>query len=259
MHRSMSFCCIANYIAIATFMVITNLSYAYDTSSSQDWKFSGNLYLWAVSIGGETSAGDDIDIGFDDVWDNLNVALMGWGAARNGNWVICTDIQYAVLEGNDNTTADLVGQPVEARLNLKMTQWLAQVAGGYTVSRSEKHMLDVFAGARYFYQKSEFEFRVGSEKLEFNDSKDVIDGIIGVNSHLNLNDNWYLSSYVDVGTGDSEFTWQGMATLGYKLNNFDAIIGYRHIYWDFEDDEDLGEDYNNFDLSGPLAGITFRF
>ena len=109
MHRRISFCCIAKYIAIATFMVITNPSYAYDTSSSQDWKFSGNLYLWAVSIGGETSAGDDIDIGFDDVWDNLNVALMGWGAARKGNWVIFTDIQYAVLEGDDRTTADLVG------------------------------------------------------------------------------------------------------------------------------------------------------
>ena len=238
---------------------VSNSSYAYDTTASEGWKFSGNLYLWAVSIGGETSAGDDIDIGFDDVWDNLNIALMGWGAARNGNWVIFTDIQYAVLEGDDSTTADLVGQPVNAKLNLKMTQWLAQVAGGYTVSRSEKHMLDLFVGARYFYQKSEFDFRVDSEKFEFNDSKDVIDGIVGVNSNLALNDSWYLSSYVDVGTGDSEFTWQGMAVLGYKLNNFDATIGYRYIYWDFEDDEDLGEDYNNFDLSGPLAGITFRF
>jgi hypothetical protein len=246
-------------LAMLIFFFISMSTKAHESSPVEGWQFTGAFYMWGTSIGGETSEGDDIDIGFDDVWDNLNISLTGHGVARNGNWLVFTDIQYADLEGGDNTTANIVGQPVKAKLDVRMKQWIVQAGGGYTVSKSDKHILDVIAGARYFYQDTELKFKIGPLTGKVDDSKDNLDAIIGINNHLNLNDKWYLNSYVDIGTGESEFTWQAMALLGYEFKTFNAVFGYRHLYWDFDGDKGLGKDYNEFDLSGPVVGVVFTF
>ena len=41
------------------------------------WEFAGELFLWGAGIGGTPSAGDDVDISFGDLIDNLDFAVMG--------------------------------------------------------------------------------------------------------------------------------------------------------------------------------------
>ncbi len=38
---------------------------------------------------------------------------------------------------------------------------------------------------------------------------------------MNLNQNWYLPFHFDVGTGDTNLTWQAFAGVGYKIGSFD--------------------------------------
>ena len=83
----------------------------------------------------------------------------------------------------------------------------------------------------------------------------VWDGIVGVTGELNLNDKWYAPYYLDVGAGNSNFTWQAMAGVGYRFDKFDAILTYRYMDWDF-DDNDVFDDLN---LSGPMIGIEGEF
>lgn len=242
-------------------IVIFSQAHAEEEKSESGWQFNASIYLWGMAIGGETSSGEDIDISFSDLWDNLNIAMMTWLVARNGDWLVFGDLQYADIEGDDNTTINPgPGMGVNGELNLEFTQWVVQTGGGYTVSKSSKHVFDVLAGVRYIHQDAEIKLDIGlPQKLKRDASEDNIDAIIGVNSLLYLNDKWYLHSYADVGTGESKFTWQGMAALGYQFNSFDALLGYRYIYWDFDGSKGLGKLYDDLDFSGPQAGVTFRF
>ena len=252
---------ILSLVILATAIFTSTQASAEEQPPSGGWEFSTSVYLWGLSIGGETADGEDIDIGFSDLWENLNFAVMTWVTARNGNWLVFGDVQYAHLEGDDSTTVNVgPGMELDADLDLELTQWVIQAGGGYTVSRSSKHILDVFAGFRYLYQDSELEFDIGATDIvKVDDSADNIDAIIGVNSMLYLNEKWYLNSYLDVGTGESNLTWQGMALLGYQFNTFSAVMGYRYTYWDFDGDKGLGKDYDELDFSGPIVGATFRF
>jgi hypothetical protein len=251
---------ITGFILGALMAAFTQAS-AEEDNSEQGWQFTANLYVWGQSIGGESSSGEDIDISFSDIWENLNFAMMTWLVARNGNWLVFGDIQYADIEGDDNTDIDPGdGMTIPGELDLEFTQWVVQTGGGYTISKSNKHVFDVIAGVRYIHQDAEIKLDIGMpQKLKTDETADNIDAIIGVHSLLRLNDKWYLQSYADIGTGESDFTWQGMASLGYQFNSFDALLGYRHIYWDFDGNKGLGKLYKDLDFSGPQVGAAFRF
>jgi hypothetical protein len=61
--------------------------------------------------------------------------------------------------------------------------------------------------------------------------------------------------YVDVGTGSSNLTWQGMIGLAYAFKRIDIMGVYRHLQYDLND-EDL---IQNMRFSGPAVGLRFRF
>ncbi len=59
---------------------------AQDTGADDRWKFKAALYLWTAGIQGTTRRGNEIDVGFDDIWDNLDMAFRGAFAARKSKW-----------------------------------------------------------------------------------------------------------------------------------------------------------------------------
>jgi hypothetical protein len=54
------------------------------------WTFGGEAYFWGASIGGTSAAGDDIDIPFSDILDNLNIGLMTLVVARKNKRCRCS-------------------------------------------------------------------------------------------------------------------------------------------------------------------------
>jgi hypothetical protein len=61
--------------------------------------------------------------------------------------------------------------------------------------------------------------------------------------------------YLDIGTGSSELTLEGVVGLAYGFNWFDIVAAYRHLYYDMDDDGLL----QDMRFSGPAVGLTFRF
>jgi len=55
---------------------------AEETALGDDWRYSASIYLWGAGIKGETAAGSVVDIGFDTLISNLNMAFMGAFEAR---------------------------------------------------------------------------------------------------------------------------------------------------------------------------------
>jgi len=70
-----------------------------------------------------------------------------------------------------------------------------------------------------------------------------------------LNEHWYLPYYADIGTGDSDLTWQLFGGIGYMFNWGDIKLGYRYLKYDQDDDKLL----QDFTFDGFLLGVGFRF
>ena len=233
-----------------------------DPASAENWQFGGEIYLWGAGIGGETSAGDDIDISFSDILKNLDMAFMGSLAARKGKWTLFTDVIYLNVSDDKSrtTTADLIDRPVTAKLDVGLKAWVVTAAGAYAVHESDRTRLDVLAGGRYLWVKPDLEFRIeevgpfGPWRQRVAESEDFLDAIVGVRGKTELSDKWYLTYYGDIGTGDSDLTWQLLAGFNYRFSKVDATFGYRYVKWKFDDFT-----LDNLNLSGPYAGVKFDF
>jgi len=120
--------------------------------------------------------------------------------------------------------------------------------------------MEVLAGARYLWLKPELDLHVTgplkSRDKSISDSGDVWDGIVGIRGNVNLDKNWYVPYYVDIGTGDSTLTWQWMAGFGCKVSKVvDIVAAWRYLSWKFDDNKVLDKLY----INGPLVGVRFRF
>ena len=223
-----------------------------EVSVSDEWEYAASLYLWTSSIGGETSDGADIDVSFSDILDNLDFVYMGDFRARKGKWGYKVDLMYLKLGNSPNTLT-----PIGAELtDMQLEAWIVTPTVAYRVMESEKLDLDVLAGARYLYMKPELTFSPGGKRSV---SDSAWNGIVGIRGNYNLNKKWSMPFQFDVGTGDTDLTWQAFAGVAYKFENVDVTAGYRHVQWDFEDSDTFGSQFNEFSMSGPIFGATYRF
>lgn len=222
---------------------------------SDDWEFAASIYMWGAGIDGETSTGDDFDVKFKDILDNLDFTFMGDFGVKKGKWGLLTDVIYMDIEDDD-------GQSLTQRLTLSEVEikaWIVTSVVTYRVIQSDRWNLDLQAGARYLYLKPEMKIEGPLETRKASDSGDNLDGIVGVSGKVNLKYNFYLPFHFDVGGGGTKGTWQAYGGVGYKFNTFDLVAGYRYLTWEFDSDDSGGELFNELTVSGPLFGVTFRF
>ena len=87
------------------------------------------------------------------------------------------------------------------------------------------------------------------------DSAHNWDGIVGVKGQWDFTDKWYATGYFDVGTGDSDYTWQVLASVAYRFKRLDAVVGYRYLQYEFDKDAPI----KDLDVRGPFFGAKFLF
>ena len=262
-------------------VALTVPAYAENTAPADRWTFAVQPYLWLPSVSGDlryTAPGGSptVDVSSDTLLDELNFAFMFNAEARRGRWAIVTDFIYLDIGGDESKvkSVDFSGPggrltvPVtvsgSASVDLKGVLW--DLAGSYTVARSETSSLDVLLGFRYFDLEATTDWnlsgditgqgqtfaRTGSVK----ESEDLWDGIIGVRGRIGLGSGkWGIPYYLDVGTGSSTITWQGAVGIGYRWSWIDLNLMYRHLYYDMESSKLL----QNFSFYGPAFGVNFRF
>jgi hypothetical protein len=97
------------------------------------------------------------------------------------------------------------------------------------------------------------ELRVGPYRAE--PSGDHWDAIIGVRGKVNFTEHWHLPFHLDIGTGETDFTWQALVGIGYSFTSVDLVAGYRYLQWDFDHSTAI----DDLDYSGPFGGIRIRF
>ena len=262
-----------------TFAAVFAVSLLSSPASAQDstvWDWGVELYGWLPDIEGTAANGAEIDLPIDDILDNLDFTLQGTVFATRGDWSIFADAVYLDLGASEGTkTSRPIGRfgrvDIGVDADVDLTTFISTVGGGYRFHQSKSTDLNVIGGLRYAYMDVEIDADVdgnaeveilGREfsrefkrSLDLDESETNWDAIIGLQGTTKINENWSLLYYGDIGTGDSDYTWQIAAGVSYAFENFDVTLRYRHMEYQFDDNSAIDE----LTISGPQIGVRFKF
>lgn len=226
-----------------------------EPAAADEWQFGMGIYGWAPAMEGTMFNGQSFKMEFDQILDNLNMTAMVVFEARKGNWFFGSDVIYMDM-GTDIYTPALRGL---VRTSIDLKSWIVTPMGGYTVMEGDWGRLDVLGGVRYFYMKTQLgvngTFPLVTPSTYITGSADSWAGIVGIRGEVNLSGNWYMPYHLDIGTGDPDFTWQAFLGVGYRFQNFDVMLGYRYLDWEFQSSSLISD----LDVSGPIFGAKFAF
>jgi hypothetical protein len=69
------------------------------------------------------------------------------------------------------------------------------------------------------------------------------------------NREWFVPYYVDVGTGNSDFTWQAIGGLGYAFKWGDVIAAWRYLDYNMKS----GSRIESMNFNGPAVAVAFHW
>lgn len=266
------------------------LPLAFQNAAADDgadgWQFQLTPYVWLPTISGKLNydlpagGGDGaprIDVGPTDWLELLNGVFLLRGEARKDRFFVFADVVYLGLESdNDRVVAVSPGSgdliPIDASVNLDtktdLDGFTMTLAGGLNAHSDETSSTDLFAGVRFFGMDTKTSWNLSAD-IELPGGGNVLsrqgsiesdleswDAVVGIKGRMRIgNGKWSLPYYLDVGTGDSDLTWQAIAGVSYAYSWGDLIISYRHFEYD-GGPQGLME---NFSFSGPVIGGRFRW
>jgi hypothetical protein len=226
------------------------------------WTFTAAAYLWASGIEGDSGVfgfpPQEIDLSFGDVIENLDMAFMGLGEARNGRFSIGMDVAYAKLGAELDTPLGILADSIDVTAETFMGTAIV----GYSLLDTGTAHLDAIAGARLWSVDTNFEFNVvgggGLDGQSASDGATWVDPLVGAKFNAELGSDFYVSGWGMVGGFgvSSDMMWDVMGGLGYKVNDtFSVFGGYRAVSVDYSND---GFVYDVVQ-QGPLFAGVFRF
>ncbi len=251
---------VVSLTAIACFLMISPGICA----AADDFEFEVTPYLWLPSIDGslnfDPSSGGDNRLNIE-MEPELDFAIMLLAGIRKNRFSVFTDIIYLDFSGENSRVKSIdflapnpaspeqppvdIGVSLDAGTVSSLDGVVWTLAGGYTMAQTKAVMLDLFGGFRYFNINASVDWELAAEingpgegqvfplSGKITQSKDLFDGIVGARGRINLGDsNWYVPYYLDIGTGSSDLTWQGVLGVAYVSKWGDIKLAYRHLYYD---------------------------
>ncbi len=129
------------------------------------------------------------------------------------------------LESNKQTVLSgpldpgIINVPVDAQF--KLQSWVVHFAGGYNLLQSDTNStLDVIFGTRLLDLdmdiKVDYEVLGEPRSRELSQSGNTWDAIVGLKGNIALGKRLYVPYQADIGTGESDFTWQALAGVSFR-------------------------------------------
>jgi hypothetical protein len=189
------------------------------------------------------------------------------GDARKGNWSVFADFMYVDLSDDGSRVRTITGPggvveiPINLNTEVGLSASVFTLAGAYSVYRQPNFSVDAFVGARYLDTQVSLSWEFATAPLFLPQTggierdSDALDAIVGVKGRYWFSDDWFVPYYLDVGTGESDFTWQALAGVGYAFDWGDVSLNYRFMSYEPGDDRPI----EDMDLYGVAAGVTFHF
>lgn len=262
-------------MAFMAFLLLISLpSYAEETKETE-WKFILIPYLWVMEIDGDvTVKGNDVDVdvGFDDIVDNLDLAAIGQFIAKMGRWEFFVQPNYMKLspEGESDRKAVTIDADIDIEmLLLEFGTFYRLGTWGDTVPVS----VDILGGGRYWHIDNEIDLDIDTSlprvditrEGDVESEKDLIDPFVGLRLETSITKKLRFTARGDIGGFDisddtSDLSWQAVGLFEYDISQRIVLgAGYRAL--DIRKEEGSGDDKNGIDatIHGPLLGVGIRF
>ena len=238
------------------------------TADQAGWNFEVTPYLFASGLNGTAGARGiqaDVDASFSDIWDNLDLGLMGLLTAEKGPWTFGFEgIYFEVGNQASKTATGPQGQvSASGTVDVSSSVTVLQPSVMYRIL-DDRTQVDLVGALRYTRLSLDLDIKVATDPplvppgagFNFSGSDDWIDAVVGAKVIHPVSDRWSLLGYADVGAGGSDLTYQLVAGANWALNDrLTAKAGYRYVYWDYEDDGVVWD----ISASGPYLGLGFAF
>ena len=236
-----------------------------------------SLYGWFPDIRGQTrftgapgGGGFAVDIG--DLLDKLEFTFQGTFDLRQGDWGAIVDVLYmsvgttrdALRTGTVGGVGIPAGASATAEYDNKTRVWT--VAGYYRAVEEPGSTLDVVVGLRYLDIRQALDWtftgnvggipgtaRTGSGSARVGNA-DLIVGLRGRVGGMRGSP-WFFPWYADIGTGESDLTWQVMGGVGHAFKWGEAVLAWRYMEYRLG----ASSAVDSLKLSGPLIGATVRW
>lgn len=238
-----------------------------------DWQYELSLYGFAIGIDGDVGIRNvdaEVDVGFDDILENLDFAAMGFVAGRNDTWSLVLDATYLKLSAESSNARSIVNTTLTTTLEAEIEQLGVEGFVGRRILGNREsetpYRIDLMGGLRYNNISGELSAQASLLGLTAAAQRkreiDWIDPVIGLRGEVWTSDRFRLLGWVDYGGFGigADSTWQVAAGVNYLAWDRVSLYAlYRALAFDYE--EGAGADRIKLDLtySGPMVGIGYRF
>ena len=200
--------------------------------TADTWKWQASIYAYLPDISGRAtfpqvggSGGSTLDA--ETILDNLKMTFMGSLEASNGRWGVFTDALYMNIGNTKSGYRDFtlggaaIPAGVDANVSYDLKGWAWTLAGTWRVASGPASTMDVIAGARLFDLRQTFAYevtgnvgsipaagRAGTSEAKLSNW----DAVVGVKGRFAFGEDrkWFVPYYADIGTGESDLTFQAM-------------------------------------------------
>jgi hypothetical protein len=195
-----------------------------------------------------------VDLGFDDLVENLRLGAMLHAEAGKGAWGVVADLVFMRL-GSDITL------PGTSVLDIEVNEFIVE---GFVSRRfdSPGRRAEVYAGIRYWDVDLDLVL-VDGPGGGFDLGDRWVDPVVGARIVRDIAEDWFLTARGDLGGFGigSDFSWTLQGGVGYDVGTwFSLVAQYKALGVDFENDK-AGANSLLYDttMHGPLLGFVFHF
>jgi hypothetical protein len=245
--------------------------------SSDEWQWSLGIYAYLPDINGTThfadlTGGNGATLEIEDILENLEFTAMAALSVKRGSWGAFTDAVYMSIGSTDEKASSFsvggrgVPAGADANVSLDMKGFVWTFGGSYTVNNDADQALDLLYGARVIDIEQSIQWQlsgnvasipVGSRSGSLTAELQNWDVIVGFRGRptFGASGKWSMPYYGDIGTGESDFTWQAMIGLGYSFGWGDVQASWRYLEYTLESDSAV----QSLSFNGPLLAAVFRW
>lgn len=170
-------------------------------------------------------------------------------AARFGRFGVWSD----ALGLQPESGTYLSPAPMDGALDggLRPRSWAWTVAGSYAAVETPRVDLHTLAGMRRLNAETALDSDGGHGT-----ARDAWDAVLGVRGRVKLGEGrWFAPYYLDVGTGQSDLTWQASGGIGYAFSWGEIVGTWRHLDYNFATTSRM----RDLTFSGPSISFGFRW
>ena len=236
------------------------------TALDDEWHFAITPYFWATGLDGTVSMKGLVEVpvkvSFSDVWDNLDIGILGRFEGRRNRVGFVADTTYIKLGVSVASDRPILGQlNLEADVRSALVEGLVSYRAA-TGGSGGGAWLDVIGGVRYVGTSSQLKGSLpdGSDLSATKQTIDWVDGLVGARFHVPLGSRLGLHGRGDVAGFGSRFSWNLLGGVDVALGQRWALgAGYRHLDVDY-DKENAGErQLYKVKYDGAYAFVSFAW